>query len=350
MKTFTLLFKLFALLSLFQNAFGDKAFRSVSVYSNSAADLVVVDMKRWGIYHNEQSEGVLVDLVRLIVSNSIIGYSNFVGDKNIQSPGNSQVTDISTASFAFFLRFEILVEYLETNGVPGFQQGEDTVLSSYELFPKTVNWNIDAQTTNYTFDDGTVGKMHNLTYSTQDNVFDFVLSSVGRPFRANNVLVDENSVKLAFNIRYYNYNKASSNPNAQIALAITTAHRLGSTNLYNNASNSFNVMSNNYTGFINFENAADTLDFLAVHRSSNVIFDFQAGLDVEGSMWQNWGASAIILSYNQTRPQLISHDPVMGSQIPDTPANEDSSSMGFVSSKISLAMLFALSALLLALL
>jgi hypothetical protein len=61
-------------------------------------------------------------------------------DLSVDSSNDDSVTIQSSASaFGFFGRFWAIIEYLDTNGVPGYQPG-DTILSLYPLSRNLSDW------------------------------------------------------------------------------------------------------------------------------------------------------------------------------------------------------------------
>jgi hypothetical protein len=59
-----------------------------------------------------------------------------------------------------------------------------------------------------------------VTVQTTDEVFGLQMFLAPRPIVVDNVTIDQDAVKLAIEINYYNYSGASTNPNAKIALVV----------------------------------------------------------------------------------------------------------------------------------
>jgi len=146
--------------------------------------------------------------------------------------GNVSFVGAKAGFLGFAHRAFGIVEYVNTNGISGFQTN-DTVLGGYDLASDTLGlqWcNIDVDVYNVTDANGVLIKVRSASVITVDNVFGFRVTSIGTYGTIDGVKVDPNTIKIDFIINYYNNsyfvqgdpfargNSPSNNPNAQIAL------------------------------------------------------------------------------------------------------------------------------------
>jgi len=318
------------------------SYRNVTVYQDIPAGIVGAELFRWGIFANNQEAGIVADVIKFIIDNSYVYFSHFSGS----AFQTLSFVDITAADLAFLTRFEEIVEYLDTNGTPGFQR-DDTILSRYPLWNIT-NYHFNFHQSNGTFPGGVVGPVNNLTCTTPDGVFSFSAAFAGRPVTLWNVSLDENSFKLDFRIRYYNWTGASSNPDAQIALVVSCSTQDANTHSFRSPNatlptTGFQIAKTGYNGFINFENECDTFDVNGTHHRSSINYEYSEG-PYFGSFSDNWAGGFFVLSYNQTHPVTIYHDPEIGAELAVTPTSPPSSSASslMVSGLVGFLALFAL--------
>eukprot|EP01112_Ceratiomyxa_fruticulosa_P003525 TRINITY_DN13856_c0_g1_i1.p1 TRINITY_DN13856_c0_g1~~TRINITY_DN13856_c0_g1_i1.p1 ORF type:complete len:404 (+),score=77.82 TRINITY_DN13856_c0_g1_i1:381-1592(+) len=266
-----------------------------------------------------------VDLLAFLASKNVMVYEHFAAVADYKNGGN--LTDAITASFAFLLRFHALVEYEETNGVPGFQHvgwnadngTNDHILSAYynDTVGDTVQWYIDIHEDNVVFANA-LTKLYTLTIGTTDGVFNWTATYTGSLFNTKRATIDANSFKIGFNINYYNYDGASNSSQSQVALVLLAGAEKSATKsvTWNGTDVSgLHVNSGGYKGFINFENQADTWDLSGVYKNSHVTFSYVNNYQVSLGII-DWTAAAFFLSYDAIRPQTISYDPEFGADLP----------------------------------
>jgi len=244
---------------------------------------------------------------------------------------NGNITQAAAADFAFLLAFIGLVEYEETNGVPGLQivgwnapSGlSDTLLSVYYNNSNTgdVLWDITLTSVDTEFPTGPSAKVYTLTFATSDGVFNYTVTYAGRDLFTGGANIDANSFKIGFNIMYYNYKGASSNPNSQISLLLVAAAEKSAAKSVSNGSpttiSNFKVASGGYEGYINFEDTAGSWDINGVYASTGITFGYLSsyGLGLVEAL-SDWTVAAFFLSYDAIRPSVISYDPEVGANLP----------------------------------
>jgi len=310
-------------------------YRNVSTLLLRSLDLFVATAYRFGIFEGESGVGVEEDALRLILlSNNIY----FAGFKGSAYRSNLNVTDFSQAALAYLVNLEVLVEYNETNGVPGYQPLTDTTLSYYPLWG--ISWQITTSVTPISFPDGTAGNVYEITYSTPDGVFAYDIKYVGRPATVDGVNITENDFKAGFTINYYNYTGATGLPGAQIALIAVVgveAEASSSFRASNDTTPVFgvDVWSSGYRGYLNVENQADSWDAQAKYARASVTAGYISnypGFTTGGGGVVGWEAAAVILSYQTPNPITISHDPEVGADVPDTASTPPATTTSSVSS------------------
>jgi len=309
--------------------------RNVSVVSIPLLDLFVATAWRWAIYDDNNAIGAEEDALRLILFANNVYFAAFRGS---EYRTNTNYTDISLAAFAYFVRFEALVEYNETNNITGFQLGDngDQVLSYYPLW--SVIWLITTSVSDVPLSDGSTGKLYEVTFATPDNVFSYTIKYAGAPVTVDNVTITENEFKLTWTIQYYLYSKANGSPFGQIALAGGVAIAAAATSNFRqpdptnaNRTGGIDIYENNYHGFLNVENKADTWDIQAIYVASTVTAGFISdypGFDSGEGGFAGWVAAGVILSYSTPHATKIVHDPELGADIPDTPSSTTSGTTG----------------------
>jgi len=129
-------------------------------------------------------------------------------DVHFSGDGNVSFAGAEAGFLGFAARAFGIVEYEDTNGLPGFQLN-DTVLGGYDLTsPYNIlgsQWcNIDVSVFNYTDVNDVVLKVRSASVITIDGVFGFRVTSVGKYATIDGVKVDPNTIKIDFLINFYN--------------------------------------------------------------------------------------------------------------------------------------------------
>jgi len=295
-------------------------YRNVTVYEDALLGEFVATAVRIVIVKEGSGYQGIEDALQLGIDNNQIKLLHFVGIESKDLDGTT--TDFDEAAFGFYLQFMGLAEYVEVNQLPGYQPfGGDTFISDY-LFAGQ-SWDI---TKNYT------QGLWSITYTTSDGVFSFTFSYAGKPATIDGVSIDENTAKLSFSISYYKSSGASNNTSSQIALLLIAATEVAAarSNHTSSSQSGLTINSGEYSGFLNFENTADSWNADAIYSQAAVHYSYDdSNSDQAGDIVEGYRAGTIILSYLQTRPSLIVHDPEMGASVP-TPSSSESSSV-FVS-------------------
>lgn len=299
------------------------SYRNVS--SVSGPDFFAGLAVRWGIFSDGNGVGVEADVLELVM---LFNNLYFAGYRGEAYKSKSNYTDFAEAALAFLIRHEAIVEYNETNNIPGFQPGPDgdQILSAYQLWSRF--WTVSVTPTPVTFVDGSVGTLYEIDFTTLDGVFNYNVKYAGRPYLINGVNITADRLKFGWELFYYNYTQAVNAPGAQLALVAIVGIEAGVASNYNAPNDSYpfaglNVFSEGYVGYLNIENTADTWDLQAAYAEAGVaafyVKNFTTFLPEE-SVVAGWDVGAIILSYLRPNAFTIIHDPDFGADVPDTPS------------------------------
>lgn len=196
------------------------------------------------------------------------------------------------------------------------------VSAYYNGTAANVKWDITLDSQLTEFPDGGRARVYDLTFATADGVFNYTVTYAGRQLNVGKTVIDANSFKIGFNINYYKYAGASSFPESRVCLVLLVGSSKAAAKQVNSNGDTVSnvkVQSGGYSGWVNFENQADTWDVTGVKRTTDVVFGYvdQYG---QGVGVADWTSTALFLSYNATRPQTISYDPEIGADIPESSA------------------------------
>jgi len=141
-------------------------------------------------------------------------------------------------AFFFAMRSFYLFEFINQDGVPGFQQSNgsnaDKVVSAYDLSNPGLPWNgIIINSTQLVAPNGTPFKVTYIEADTADGVFSFRYTVTEQPVYVNGVLITADQAKIDVGIRYYSPgnlpaawstgpSNATAYPNAQIGYIAVT--------------------------------------------------------------------------------------------------------------------------------
>jgi hypothetical protein len=163
------------------------------------------------------------------------GFAYFDNADDHESHGENHdnkrdITDpfgFSNARLTGAVRLLYIVEYLETNGVDGYQPDADTQLSNFSLTTNTSDGSdlyYPISITNTTFTDGMGNTyvVHELDIMSLNGVFHARIYASSKPIRVDNRTVTPDRIKLTYAIDYWNPNNtaASNNTDAKLALII----------------------------------------------------------------------------------------------------------------------------------
>jgi hypothetical protein len=154
-----------------------------------------------------------------------------------------------------------------------------------------------------------------VTVQTVDEVFGLQVFIAPRPILVDGSSVDQDGVKIAIEINYYNYSGASSDPNAKIALAVLVGAARASS-FRNMTIAEVDIPSDNpiYRGYQHWD-----LGFRlsnrdgSASRSGSVQSSWEVQFSnisqIQGQFQAGWVVSAVYFSFgvNETRPGHSKH-------------------------------------------
>jgi len=297
-------------------------FRNVSIYENDDLGIFVATGVKVDIEKNGNQYTGTADALQLAIAQNQLRYLHFAGSgyKDMGEQGNS----FTAAAFGMYIQFVTLVQYTEVNNVPGYQLVGDLATGTYSLLAKS--WVISKNWVDYTFDDGSSGKVFKVTFATEDNVFNFTVTYAGRDVTVDGVPLNQDTGKIGFNINYpYNVLSSSTSQVALVAIVVSAA---GSAKRNETSSThaSINVSYGEYQGFINFESTADAWDSSAAGVKAGVNLQYSDGA-TDGDVVTGWEAGTVVLSYLHPKPATISHDPEIGASMPGSSADASTASV-----------------------
>jgi len=308
---------------------GSDFFESLTTVSNTS----VVHRRAVNIYHSNFAFGMTalaetkypgfrdIDVYRF--GFSLFGYPTLVSawDDSVArtiSLNDSSVSDILNAYHAFGARFIALVEYEESNGIPGFQVN-DTIQSTYSL--KNANWN----PISYTYVDvSNDSRVYVVTISTTDGVFLLRLFYAGHGAYVDHHLLSGDNIKFSLHINYYNYSGASSSNTSKIGLITIHACIDDKLNAIVDRDSSTAGLdhTNNATGvrgFYDWDKSINETSYSTQH-SRTVITDF-AFTYTSPAVYADWTGQIVVrvtlhtLGLESARPLNLVWDPSVGQDV-----------------------------------
>eukprot|EP01113_Clastostelium_recurvatum_P005633 TRINITY_DN1251_c0_g1_i1.p1 TRINITY_DN1251_c0_g1~~TRINITY_DN1251_c0_g1_i1.p1 ORF type:complete len:728 (+),score=209.68 TRINITY_DN1251_c0_g1_i1:172-2355(+) len=314
------------------------------------------------------SEKVIAD-VRILLSEGNLHYASFNYSNNNDNDGDendvddngyiSSLTNLSRASFDFFLKHLSLIEFIEMDMAPGFHPSHDRLLSVYPL------WNVSWIDHVYPVANSSAVLMN---FASSDNVINIEVVFGGRPLKVDQSTLAENDAKITYTIQYFNYLKAIGGNDSQIALVASIGAPRGASQSFQPpsvdvSSHRMNIDTKDYHGYIDFDERADAYNaFTQKTMMANVHFNYLSDVEECASLSGGWDANTnnnnvkdfytkplspsrasrvargiaddakddddddykagcLIVSYDALRPSLIVYDPKVGAS-PASPSDD----------------------------
>jgi len=243
---------------------------------------------------------------------------------------NDSLSSLAEAAFAVVLRSYICFEYVDNNGIPGFQTNtSDQMTGYYDLSTLALEWApMQIDSFNVTDDAGHTFKVFAVTIQTMDEVFLMRFITADTEIKVGNTTIDSNTMKIDFEIRWFTplhvkapWTTGPSNatlyPNAEVGLAVFVQAVYTSVSL-------------NKTGFNASNNGQASVSLSAGGVTGEFAWETKAGITIQGE----YGATAvhaniagagseisenviateelILFSFNGSRPSLVLWDPTLG--------------------------------------
>jgi len=125
----------------------------------------------------------------------------------VQGTAMNPVTDGAVADFALYVKKLAVFEYLDNDGVEGYQHGgSDNITGIYFLGHPEVRWKAVVYTNNTIIVGNRTVTVHVLTWETLDGVFYIRLYVADAPVTVNGHKLDTNRIKLDVGTRWFDNN------------------------------------------------------------------------------------------------------------------------------------------------
>jgi len=294
----------------------------------------------------ESSNDYQIDALEFLITNfnqTAVYFAYFHEEailNNISNPNSLEA--IAAAAFAFYIRAYIAFEYVDYNGISGYQPNTtDTFTGYYDLSSLDLPWRpMDIESYNVT--DSSTGQtvtVWSISMQTLDEVFLMRFTVVGAKATVSGVQVDADTMKIDFEVRWFTDlhvpeawttgpSDPSAHPTAQVGLAIVAIavaeEAFANTTAGNNDNNPQLAMQvGEYAGVFSWETSAG-VTIQGVEDDKVVYAEVQ---DSAGSyeVGAEYEARLILFTFEGSRPSLVSWDPEVSAKIPGDDQNSASS-------------------------
>jgi len=294
-----------------------------------------------GIAANANQMGVTVDAVQFnftTLNQTTLSFG-FLHESNQQGGGGQQAVVIN---LLFILRAVAIVEFLDTDGVPGFQpnnnnSNHDTPISFYDLSHPLLPWK--PIVINSTMIQGPNGpfKVSYVEATTADDVFFIRFVVTESPVKVGNVTISTSKSKIDFAINYYNPNHgtapwstgispAGTYPNAKIGLIGVSVSGEAFAAFDNRTTNNGGASSASVTfgtGYSVGNFSWNPNAQVSVTGTQAAVYAFVTEQTVSGMsnttsnviLGQGVSFRFLVFSFEAYRPPLVYWDPVFGADI-----------------------------------
>jgi hypothetical protein len=263
-----------------------------------------------------------------------IFFGYFHEQAQIPTTNGGNLTEISAAFFAFAVRTFAVFEYIERNGIPGFQPNTtDGPTGLYDLSNLLLPWkDMVIEAVNFTDANGDNFTVHTITVQTLDEVFLMRFVIAGVAIEVNGVRLTPTLMKIDYQINWFtskhvaaDWTTGPSNatlfPDAQVgmlnvfaAVAEEVDVEQGQGDNSTNSTISF-AAGAAFTGVFNWIVNADVTVSGVEYAGAVFATESDASSDQTGHIAEEWLARVIFFSFNGSRPESVAWDPVFGATI-----------------------------------
>jgi len=254
---------------------------------------------------------------------------------DLSTTPNGNATNITAAAFVFISRYFYAFEYIDEDGVQGYNNNTDIISGYYDLSNVWLGWKDIAVTSGNISVDGTEYDYFTVTAQTSDDVFLVRFTGAGYPSSVEGVKINPETVKVDIEVRWFDnpnftgptlYSTGPSSvtdvPNAQVAVLFAFAAEEAETNVdvtgsSNNAAN-VTFTAGEISGFFSWETSANvTVEGVAsVGVVTGTVQDTASNTNVTSSFEIGWEVAIVVYAFEGNRPSLVVWDPEMGGNIP----------------------------------
>jgi len=273
----------------------------------------------------------VVEFVMTTIAQSTVEFLYYEANAEIPANG-ANISDFNATAFALVLRNFVVYEFVDRNGVEGFQNGTtDQVTGFYDLSDPYLPWKaLVINESQIVGADGNSYKLWFVTAETVDEVFALQFVVSGTPIKVGDTKITPDSIKIDFAIRWFTDLHVAANwttgpsPNisyfetAQVGLLSAfgaDALSVEETNGNATANPSLNFASASATGFFSYETSAN-VTVTGEQIEGEVYATVNApNSDTEDAFKEGWIVKIIWFSFEGYRPSEVVWDPEFGSEI-----------------------------------
>jgi len=243
--------------------------------------------------------------------------------------------------FAFAMRSLVVFEFINNDGIPGFQESTgpnaDQMISLYDLSNPALPWNgIVINTTQLVSPGGQTFNVTSISAVTADGVFSFTYTVTEQPILVNGVLITSDQAKIDVAISYYNpgnvpaaWSTGPSNavqfPNAQIGYAAVTVAGEIFAEFQNGTAQGQNSQlafgSGNVVGTFSWQPNA-MVNVNGVYANGAVYAQVtDVSQNFSAAVFEAFSFKFLFFSFAGNRPSYVYWDPIFGANILYTTAS-----------------------------
>jgi hypothetical protein len=279
-----------------------------------------------------------VDAIEFVMSDLLqtsLAFAYFHAESQVPQGSSSSVQAAAVAAaFWIGLRMFVILEFVDHNGVPGFQLNTtDEITGYYDLSNAALQWKpITFEKTDLTDSNGQTFSVHAITMETADEVFLLSFVVTERPVTVDGNRVNCDSVKVDFQIKWFNnplhraanWTTGESNstayPNAQVAIFAATAAIAGAAAAVAGDTNKdpqFQIAAGAYTGLFSWKPNADVVvqGATAARAVFAHVVDTSKNPDIQAAFAAGWVVRILLFSFEGNRPSSVYWDPIFGANL-----------------------------------
>jgi len=271
------------------------------------------------------------------------GYYHKVSD--VPANGLEDASSIKAAAFAFLLETYVVFEFDDRNGIPGFQNGtSDLITGHFNLANGFLQWKDISFSSETITTNGTSTKVFMVTLETKDEVFSTTFTIAGATVQTGNVTINPTTMKIDYTIKWFTDlhvqalwttgpSNAETYPNAKVGMINILAAGFAHQSTIRNGTGRTGLGLGNQAGFNAF---FDWETDVTVDGVTNIggVHHYYANITSDAStsnVSATWESTAIVFSFNGSRPASVVWDPEFGADIdydsvdPEQTENDSSS-------------------------
>jgi len=266
---------------------------------------------------------------------SSLAFAYYHAESQVPAQGSdNSVQAAAVAAFWVGVRMFVIIEWVDHNGVPGFQLNTtDQITGSYDLSNAALLWKpITFEKTDVQDSTGQTFAVHSITMETLDEVFLLSFVVTERPVTVNGNRVNCDQIKVDFQVKWFNNplhhpanwttgeSNATAFPNAKVGILAVTAAVAGAAAEVAGDTNkdpTFQIATGAYTGFFSWQPNADvTVQGATAARAVYAhVVDTSKNPDIQAAFAAGWVVRILLFSFEGIRPETVFWDPIFGANV-----------------------------------